>query len=325
MKCLILAVFLVIAQAVPPASRKAPDNPTSAAESSKKQANPDQAPAAPAPIATDVAASPKDKASFQKKQDTDEQKTITISKLPSVSVETGWRDNFGLFLTFILVAVTALQAYLLCRTLQFVKVQSVITRRQTRHIARQARSMRYQTTHLKNSVDAARANVDIVINKERARIRVEPGPLEWNSHVGSIYAINYKVFNYGYTRAFIERAQAEITVNKHKNPPEKPEHSWPMGLPQAVEPNIDGLANNAFFIPPTLTAQQIESIREHKLFVHFWGAVQYKDVFYVRGQSLRETRFTYIWVYSDFPTPPGEQKHGFWMKNGTEGQNYYET
>jgi hypothetical protein len=101
-----------------------------------------------------------------------------------------------------------------------------------------------------------------------------------------------------------------------------------MGLPPAIEPNNDGLANRAFFVPGMrLSPEQIEGIRQQKLFVHFWGAIQYKDVF----ENGRETRFAYVWIYSDLPNlplpgdVPEKEHHAFWVKNGTQGEDYYET
>jgi hypothetical protein len=175
MRWLILAVLLAIAQTPSPVSQQGANNPNGGRNASQKQLNPSQTPSAPTHIIPEATTAKKDEASPREKQNADDQKTVSISKLPSVSVESGWRDSFGLFLTFILVAVTALQAYLLCRTLQFVKVQSVITRRQTRHIARQALSMRRQTTHLKNSViqaavaaNAAKLSADALVASQRA-------------------------------------------------------------------------------------------------------------------------------------------------------------
>ena len=83
-----------------------------------------------------------------------------------------------------------------------------VIERQTRHIARQAQSMRYQTTHLKNSVtqatiaaNAAKDSADALINSERAWVIVHA---ELAHDMGKFF-IRPKVMNLGKTIARIRK------------------------------------------------------------------------------------------------------------------------
>ena len=195
MKPLILAVFFTIMHASPPVPRQAANNPTRTPNATQNQSNPNQTPPA-APISVvDATAPQKDRNSSRDVQGTIEQKSIVIAKLPTVSVEKDWRDKTYWFFTFLIVVITAIEVCLLWRTLKFVRVQSVIMRRQTAIIARQARSMRFQTTHLKNAAKAAALNSQALINSERAWVIAELIPIctqfsqgRWARPIGERFA-----------------------------------------------------------------------------------------------------------------------------------------
>jgi hypothetical protein len=196
-------------------------------------------------------------------------------------------------------------------------------RRQTEHIARQALSMRYQTTILRESAAATRKaaeatqkSVEIIINKERARIVVKPDKLSLRE--GSlIYAVEYKVFNYGPTFAFIDQNRAEVKISADRSLPQR-EFAFPMSLPEAIGPDTEGIKQNAFFLQNVrLDKGEIERILKEESFVHFFGFIKYRDVF----QEVRETKFAYVWTFASLPPPPGAERNGFWMENGTEGED----
>src|SRR5206468_3431682 len=67
--------------------------------------------------------------------------------------------------------------------LKFVRIQAAIMRRQTRHIARQALSMRYQTTILRDNVKA-------LINAERPWLLIEIKPAEFDASIYILRAVN---------------------------------------------------------------------------------------------------------------------------------------
>src|SRR5579871_4097717 len=119
--------------------------------------------------------------------------------------------------------------------------------RTLRILRRQAAAAIWATRAATRSANAAKASIGLLINKERARIRVQPGALSLPA--SPIHSVEYKVFNYGYTRAFVQRAQVEITVSADKNPPRRPEHSWPMGLTPAIEPSAEGYPFRTYFFP----------------------------------------------------------------------------
>ena len=169
----------------------------------------------PAPVVSSVKTN-ENQTSENAPKATNSPQTISVTEIPPVSVTASWRDDISLFFDLILVIVTATQAYLLWRTLRFVKIQSVIMRRQTRHIARQALSMRRQTTLLRNSVVQARKgakaaflNARAVIDSERPWIDIVLGPAEPDSGSG-LFQCSVKITNHGRTVAHIETVHIGI-------------------------------------------------------------------------------------------------------------------
>jgi hypothetical protein len=327
MKILIFVALLAVMQAAPPVPRQTANSPAATSERVQKHSAPENTPSTQTPSpAVNAKQTPDHNPSGDWQRNNDAPHPVVIRELHPVTVASPKRDwaDWGTWgFNFFLLVTSGLQVWLLCKTLTFI-------RRQTHEMKKQRVTMQAQLIAAKESADTAKASVGIVISKERARIRVNPETLIFPSGV-TLHSVNYKVFNYGYTRAFIERAQAEISVTGNNNPPQNPEWSLPMGLPPAVEPNTDGLAKSAFFFPIMgLSPDQIESIRKGKSFVHFWGAVQYRDVFYETEKDLRVTRFSYVWLYSEMPALPppvpgkslSQEKFGFWFKNGTETDNY---
>ena len=175
----------------------------------------------------------------------------------------------------------------------------------------QMRIMESQARGAADSAAAANKSVEIILDKERARVRVKPGKL----NLGPIAMVaNYSVFNYGPTFAFIEGARAEIKVSTEKTIPNT---DWfmPMSLPEAIDTNVEGIKDKAFFIETVSKLQEvIETIRAEKSFVHFVGGIEYKDVF---GKE-HKTEFAYVWTFSTLPTRPGEERDGYWLRYRTD-------
>lgn len=143
MKLLALVVLLAVIQTSPPVPRKTANSGTPTGNSVQQQTDTKKANPAKAPTVADTSQAHNAAGSDQNAKN--QQSDVSVSKLPTVSVEPDW----GMYVfSALLVIVGAMQLWLLYRTWGQIERQAGIMQRQTLLIERQ-------------------------INKERAHIRVE--------------------------------------------------------------------------------------------------------------------------------------------------------
>jgi hypothetical protein len=190
-------------------------------------------------------------------------------------------------------------------------------------IKRQANIMERQTKAAEDNASAAREgaeatkrNIDIVMAKERATIRVQPNDLVRESGPLAVHGASYTVFCYGTTRADIEDAWATVEVTDSEEASGSGMHV-PMSLgPVLVPTPPEGIKKNALiFHKPE--GELIGPVNDRKLFVHFFGSVVYRDVF---GQA-HETKFRYLWRVTDLRRWD-ESVLAFWLKSPKPEENY---
>lgn len=200
--------------------------------------------------------------------------------------------------------------------------------------------MRYQTTHLKNSVlqakisaEAARdsaiaakegaaatkRSIDIVMAKERAKIRIEPNSLSIESGPLALHGASYTLFCYGTTRADVKDAWATVEITDSEGKSRSSGTQVPMSLGPVVLPTPpEGIKRNALILLKP-EGQLLGPINERKLFVHFFGSISYEDVF---GES-HETKFRYLWKVTDLRNWDKERSaFAFWLKSAHPEDNY---
>lgn len=325
MKLLLIAVLLAVTQAAPPVQRKTPDN-----------TNSDKA-STPPLSANPVTANP-DQSSRPAPKPDDAPKTVRVSELPPVSVARDWIDELSIGLTGILVIVGIFGVRAAYKTLQKIenqvaemKGQRVTMDAQREAMDGQLAMMQAQLTAMvqqtkaaedaaiatSKSAEATARSVQIVIDKERARVVVEPLPLHLNQN-SSIFCVKYRVFNNGPTYAFVafQRVAAQLTP---KGEQLNDDGFVPMQIPASFAPNqmLDDLI--AFSLQTfSLTGSDVERIQKEESVVTFRGIVVYKDVF---GEK-RVTEFAHIWTYSSLPAPPGQERYAYWMPSEDIGKNY---
>lgn len=159
MKISVLAVILSIIYAAPPVPRKTPDSPASASGKAQSDTKRENTPVANLPAVVDGNASQADNPHGNGKGGHDTEHSITISKLPSVTVDTpkrDWADWGTWFFNFLLVVVGGLQAWLLRRT--YTTMKSQLNEMQT-----QANTMKGQ---LGTTINAERAWVMVELRKD---------------------------------------------------------------------------------------------------------------------------------------------------------------
>jgi hypothetical protein len=168
------------------------------------------------------------------------------------------------------------------------------------------------------SAEAAKESVEIIVRKERARIKIRPIELVLTPHKTLLANVTYEVLFYGSTPAFIADAHAEAYVSDSLAPSSTSNSlSFPMSLPEVITP-LAPLKEQTTFIGPKWTLEQvdIDRLNDGTLFIHFNGFIQYKDVF----DRERETRFRYVWKTSNQVMPDGK-RFAYWMKVGPSGDN----
>jgi hypothetical protein len=169
----------------------------------------------------------------------------------------------------------------------------------------------------KDGAEATKQSIEMLISKERARIAVRPDKLILRApgdHL-TLNEVTYRISCYGTTPAFMGDSWAAVSVGAS-------EEILPAGVPfpplsvgPVFQPNPEGIEKNAFVFQD-LPLDATDSVNERKLFVHFHGAVKYRDVF---GRG-RETRFWYFWKVTDLKNFDGTI-FAYWSKCGVESDN----
>jgi hypothetical protein len=197
MKHILITVLLAVMQTLPPVPRKTANSPDSTTQNVKKDANNNQAPAAkPATAINPVTPKPEQNPS-DPPSPKDADQSISVSKLPAVSVDRNWADWVLWGFNGLLVIAGFLGIRVAYKTLKNIA-------RQTRSIHHQAIQVRKQTQILNKSAKAAQKaaeaallNAQAVINSERAWI---DGEIIHREQLGiHFYALN--VSNHGKTPA----------------------------------------------------------------------------------------------------------------------------
>jgi len=168
------------------------------------------------------------------------------------------------------------------------------------------------------NADAGKAILELIINKERARIRVELKQLDLSRGGFGDRAVQYSVHLYGPTEARILDGRAEVLIAALAEPPSTDSHMLPMALPEVMTPLNPVVEKSAFFMPKfRLEETEIEGIRERKAFVHFRGFIKYRDIF----EKERETNFQYVWNVTELRAISKPELFSYWSKCGTERDN----
>jgi hypothetical protein len=186
-----------------------------------------------------------------------------------------------------------------------------------------------QTGHLRDSVvaaaesaEAAKANVQITIAKERARLSVEVvhHDAEGADLFDPFQYVRFRITNGGSTNAFNVRFRAVVTVIPVL---EAEELSIPyfteMGIPSVIQAGSNPIpAEMEIF--PGIDEARIEAIRSEEEFMHLLGSITYDDVF----GGLQTTNLRYVWradpYFEEFEERGVDDQSG-WMKHGSADEN----
>ena len=164
----------------------------------------------------------------------------------------------------------------------------------------------WQSNETRKAADATRDSVQVVINKERARIRVQVLPL-WHQSVGRSVRLStpdsippeveFVVHQYGPTSAIIEATSMTVEI-RDSHDPKAGEDYILMKLPAVMKEDVE--ERRACVIHPLLAGELLQEVRDRKKVIHFYGIIRYRDVF----RQDRETGFYYTWRVHNHPAGP---------------------
>lgn len=197
-----------------------------------------------------------------------------------------------------------------------MREQVIETGSQTEILAKSVTIAEENAKAAQANAEAARMSVEALIDKERARIIVEPGKLTIapSDDEFPIDETKYRVYCLGTTPAFIENAEARLAATASPDPPGYIAMP-PISLKPFWTPNAEGNQYNAILLGST--TPNLDDVNSRRVFIHFWGVITYKDVF---GKQ-RETRFRYRWRVSDKLKNLDGTPFSHWEKCGAETDN----
>jgi hypothetical protein len=213
------------------------------------------------------------------------------------------------------------------KTLIAVKEQAGLMRGQLEEMKGSGIQMSKQVDILEKSVaaaeksaDAAKDTVELLINKERAwlKVDVEDFGLPKGTENKPWYPwVNYKVFHFGPSNAILTDSVVKAILTESAEVPDDSERIWGMPIhetsisKQTIRPGQEPLDGAVpIEVPPRFVAtpseQDIEDLKRGTKFLHFWGLLKYSDVF---GKT-RITKFRFVWH--------NRESWGEWEKCGLE-------
>jgi hypothetical protein len=349
MKLLILTVLLSVAQANPPIPRQTSNSPASASDNVQKKTKDKDTPTSPTPPLINQGQSKTTNGNANQQGSDNAEHSIAVSKLPPVTVLPTKRDwvDWGIwafsgllvivgFLQWRVIKIQAsllrkhavhLESLAIAAKNNAVATQTVAeaTQKTTDGIREQVDLMEKQTKAIVDTAEAAKfsaaaadKNLEMIISKERARIRVKPKELNLSPKPLPIYGVDFTVSISGASAAFIIDAQCCA----YSSPKEQigvgyDAFTLQFEILDVISPNIAPINCSTIFlfgIPDA--ADEIPEIKADRLFVELRGFIKYKDVF----DRERETRFRYVWKFSPYAPMDGE-RFGYWEECGEEADN----
>ena len=327
MQYIVLAVILAVMQAFLPVPRQASDSSAGASKNVQNQPGSEQADPkhSPAPVNADQPQG--HDANTDKKTKENGQQSVKITEPITVDVvrpQTTWTDRGVWFFNLCLAVTSALQVWLLCRTLAFIRRQTHEMKRQRITMREQLKAMQGQLVQAgkqaeaaSDAAKAARDNIELVIGKERARVRVELQKFDLADAGKFIFhQVDCLVFSYGTNSAFVSdsRVWVGVSPDAEEGPPDSIPARQPISVPRVLHPTEDGVKKRAIILTQ-FTPSDVDAIRKGALFVHFRGVIEFSDW----SERKYVTRFRYVWKpsFSAFFDSWG----GYWSRTGKPEDN----
>ena len=229
-------------------------------------------------------------------------------------------NRWTILLTAVIAVCAFLQFWAIVGQIVVYRGQSKLMAESLKEIRIQAGQMGTQTGILEKSVAAAQASaiaaqtgVDVIINKERARITVAITGMKIEKD--TIAEVYFTLTCFGPTPAFVKDFWIGCETTESLNYV-APKTRMPISLPSPLNASV---LSKSIWVMDKLQfePQDIENLNEGRLFIQVSGFVTYRDVFGVRD---RETKFCVICKATDYIGLDG-RKTKMWLKNGPEEAN----
>lgn len=182
----------------------------------------------------------------------------------------------------------------------------------------------WQAYETRRSVQAAGNNMELFIDKERARLRIDFKDLTLKRDDNlPIYTIDFKVSVFGSTAAFVTDSKCAGYAFPQEFIAQEDTATSMMvsiqGLPKVIAAGSQPLHLFTIFQNDREGDSEMimNEIRADRYFVGVRGFIKYKDVF----DRERETRFRYVWKYLPYSPPEGAERWGNWEKCGQDEDN----
>jgi len=198
----------------------------------------------------------------------------------------------------------------------------------------------WQSYETRKAAKAAVLGVQISISKERFRIKVRP-PDRWNFPVDfdpstqqavlqreHWQGVMYDLHCYGLTEGYILEAFDGACVSDSLTAPPlivSPIHN----LPWRIDPTDSKQSywrGEARMLARMESLEDAIAVAEGHKFIHFWGRIKYRDVFFDVSKKERETSWRWVWKFTGNAgdttifTPLGG-RFGKWEKCGPPEDN----
>lgn len=198
----------------------------------------------------------------------------------------------------------------------------------------------WQSCETRKAANAATLGVKISISKERFRIKVRPRD-QWNFPVDFDpsaqqavlrheywQGVMYDLHCYGLTEGYILEAFDGASVSDSPDAPPlsiSRIHNLPWRI-DPTNPQQSHWPGQARMLTRMETLQDAIDVVEGRKFIHFWGRIKYRDVFFDVFGTDRETSWRWVWKFTGnagdtaIGTPLGG-RFGKWDKCGPPEDN----
>ena len=173
----------------------------------------------------------------------------------------------------------------------------------------------WQSYETRRSANIAERNSSLMIAKDRAKIMVQANPFLNQPVVAGTPPetyVTYKLWNHGITKAIITSVGTGATVDTSPHPHPTLDVAVPTVIPTVIEGSSIPLDCTAIVFPRQLSDADFAAIADKKLFIRFFGSIDYKDIF----NENRNTTFYLLW--KPFM---GLRNYGRWEKIGPKHAN----
>jgi hypothetical protein len=156
--------------------------------------------------------------------------------------------------------------------------------------------LRDQTDATRIAAVATKDSVEMMIRKERARVKIAIQKIHPQSTELGSQGTFCTLENYGATTGFVEKCSARLVLLPEENIAPDYAKCRTIFSGESVKP--DSQPDKSAFVtldPDMLSEEQVTSIRKSELFVHFYGIVRYRDLFDRRWRSTVHLRWTMRW------------------------------